>query len=232
MQSTLSRRERKKLETRQALLEAAWALFHVKGFHETTIEEITERADVAKGTFFNYFSSKDGLLGDLALWRFSRVREALDVGRGAPESPVARINLLLKLLHEEMVDDWPLVQQAFAMRLSNPLPSPGQTRQRLTNLLTDLVREAQERGEIRDDLEAEVVTDLIFVTQIRHLAMCAHKQGSPPPAGDSGQVIELLMDGLAGPGWQRRGREESGGLPGRAQKTTSLAEIAEEHRVP
>ena len=62
MKSKLSRRERKKLETRQALLEAAWALFHDKGFHDTTIEEITDRADVAKGTFFNYFPSKEGVL--------------------------------------------------------------------------------------------------------------------------------------------------------------------------
>ena len=42
MEATLSRRERKKLETRQALLEAALTLFRDQGFDDTTIKEITE----------------------------------------------------------------------------------------------------------------------------------------------------------------------------------------------
>jgi NADH dehydrogenase len=203
MKQTLSRRERKKLETREALLEAAWTLFRDKGFDDTTVEEITERADVAKGTFFNYFSSKDGLLAELALWRLSQLHDALDVGRGAPASPVARIKLLLRLLHEQMLDDWQLFQQAFATRLGKPSPSQHHTRRRLTGLLTELVREAQASGEIRADVEAEIVTDLVFVTHIRHLAICVRKEGDPPPAGDSDHVVELLMNGLAGPDWKK-----------------------------
>jgi len=201
MEATLSRRERKKLETRQALLQAAWALFRDKGFDDTTVQEITERADVAKGTFFNYFPSKDGLLGEMTLWRVSQVHEALDVGRGAPESPVARIKLLLRLLHEQMVGDWPLLQQAFATRLGQPPPSGYQAKRRLTGLLTELVREAQARGEVRGDVEAEVMSDLVLVTHIRHLAVCIHRGDDPPSAGDSDRVVEILMQGLAGPSW-------------------------------
>jgi AcrR family transcriptional regulator len=54
---SLSRRERKKLKTRQALFMAALSLFRGKGHAATTVEEITEKADVAKGTFCNYFPS-------------------------------------------------------------------------------------------------------------------------------------------------------------------------------
>ena len=70
MEHALSRRERKKQETRQGLLEAALALFRERGYDETTIEEITDRADVAKGTFFNYFPSKEALLSELTVWQF------------------------------------------------------------------------------------------------------------------------------------------------------------------
>jgi AcrR family transcriptional regulator len=208
MKPTLSRRERKQLETRQALLEAAWTLFHDKGFHDTTIEEITERADVAKGTFFNYFPSKDAVLGELALWRCSQLHEALDVGRGAPESPTARIKLLLYLLHEQMLGDWQLLQQAFASRLAKPPTSQHQTRRRLASLFTALVKEAQACGEIRADVEAEMVGDLLLMAHIRHLAACVHKDDNTPMAGDPDRVIEMLMDGLAGPAWtkSRHGR--------------------------
>ncbi|MGD8398879.1 MAG: TetR/AcrR family transcriptional regulator [Anaerolineae bacterium] len=203
MEPTLSRRERKKLETRQALLEAAWTLFRARGFDDTTVQEITEQAGVAKGTFFNYFPSKDGLWGELALWRFSQLHEALDVDRGAPASPVARIGLLFRLLYEQMLDDWQVLQQAFAARFGNPHPAQHPTKRRLTGLLTELVKEAQACGEVRADVEAEVVSDLILVAHIRQLALCIHGQGAPPPVGHSERVIEMLMEGLAAPGWTR-----------------------------
>jgi TetR/AcrR family transcriptional regulator, cholesterol catabolism regulator len=61
----VGRRERKKLEVLQRIQQAAMQLFQEKGFELTTVEEIAERADVAKGTFFNYFPRKDALLASL-----------------------------------------------------------------------------------------------------------------------------------------------------------------------
>ncbi len=65
----LSRRERKKEETRERIFKAACKLFRDKGFEATTIDEIAEKADVAKGTFFNYFPRKEAVLGFLSeIW--------------------------------------------------------------------------------------------------------------------------------------------------------------------
>jgi len=58
----VSRRERKKEETRQKIFKAAVHLFRERGFEATTVDDITERADVARGTFFNYFPRKDAVL--------------------------------------------------------------------------------------------------------------------------------------------------------------------------
>src|SRR6476646_12278890 len=57
-----SRRQRKSAELRERLFRAALTLFAKKGFTETTVEDITNAADVGKGTFFNYFPSKDHIL--------------------------------------------------------------------------------------------------------------------------------------------------------------------------
>lgn len=53
---------RRKEKTKKALLEVALGLFYEKGIYWTKIEDITERADVGKGTFYQYFQTKETLL--------------------------------------------------------------------------------------------------------------------------------------------------------------------------
>ncbi len=60
----VSRRERRKRETRRRLVDAAMRLFRERGFEGTRVEDITELADVAVGTFFNYFPAKEAVLAD------------------------------------------------------------------------------------------------------------------------------------------------------------------------
>src|SRR5262249_58188812 len=55
---TENRRERRKRQTRAALVRAARELFVEKGFDETTLSEIAERADVGSSTLFTHFSTK------------------------------------------------------------------------------------------------------------------------------------------------------------------------------
>lgn len=60
----MSLRDKKKIETRKSIFEIAGRLFKEKGFDNTTIDEITKEAGIGKGTFFNYFPTKEALLQD------------------------------------------------------------------------------------------------------------------------------------------------------------------------
>jgi AcrR family transcriptional regulator len=57
-----SLRIRKQQVVRDAIFEAAIELFALKGFDETTVEEVAEAAGVSRRSFFRYFASKDDLL--------------------------------------------------------------------------------------------------------------------------------------------------------------------------
>lgn len=60
-----NRRERRRTQTRSALLNAAMSLLGERGIHGMRIEDITERADVGKGVFYNYFATKEALVAVL-----------------------------------------------------------------------------------------------------------------------------------------------------------------------
>jgi AcrR family transcriptional regulator len=60
--SLVALRERKKDQTREALAQAAFALFHDKGYEATTVAEIARAANVSRRTFFRYYATKDALL--------------------------------------------------------------------------------------------------------------------------------------------------------------------------
>src|ERR1700739_2242379 len=83
--STSDRRQRRGAEIRERLFRASLDLFAQKGFAETTVEDITEKADVGKGTFFNYFPSKDHILLAFGEMQLSKLETAIEMARKTGE---------------------------------------------------------------------------------------------------------------------------------------------------
>lgn len=80
-----SRRERNKALVRSRLVAAALELAVSRGFEETTVADIAAAAGVAKGTFFNYFPTKEAIVVEHYAELFARVEAVID--RMPPRPP-------------------------------------------------------------------------------------------------------------------------------------------------
>lgn len=89
------RRERKKLATRRAIRSAALRLALEHGVDHFTVEEISEVADVAPRTFFNYFASKEDALVGEDSEDSAELREAIE-SRPASEAPLRTLHIVLR----------------------------------------------------------------------------------------------------------------------------------------
>jgi AcrR family transcriptional regulator len=116
-----NRRERRKLATRDALLDAARSLLVSRSMDALSVDEIVERADVARGTFYNYFVDKDALERELASQSRARV-----------EGEIARVN-------EGVIDPAERIARAFlsVLHLGISIPQQATAMMRLFPRATD-----------------------------------------------------------------------------------------------
>jgi AcrR family transcriptional regulator len=97
----MGRRQRHAAETRLRLFRCAVQLFAERGYANVTVEDITEAADVGKGTFFNYFKSKDQVLGVMAEIQHGKVAEAMERAADSKQTIHSVLHHLFLRLAEE-----------------------------------------------------------------------------------------------------------------------------------
>ncbi len=214
MTEILSRRERKKEETRHRIFHAAIDLFRERGFASTTVDEITEKADVAKGTFFNYFPRKEAVLAYLSETRLEAIEE--NVGTMMAETRPVREKLidLYSLAASAYEEDRDLSRYVLVELMKRAFSTGDDVPMRWHELIVRLARQGQENGEFRKDLDAvrieAVLTALYYATLYQWVcvepAMAeAHPEffgsecgvfGSPSIQQEMRARMSLVMEGI------------------------------------
>jgi AcrR family transcriptional regulator len=149
------RRARQQAQTRQTIYQAATALFLARGYDAVTVDDVCRAADVAKGTFFLHFPTKDALLAEYGREATDELRDHLAAQRG---SPVAALRTGMRFLaaraerHPELVR---LTVRETMGRAAAMAQSSEQGRT-LGELLIALVRRGQTAGELRRGIVPEV----------------------------------------------------------------------------
>jgi AcrR family transcriptional regulator len=181
--SDLGLRERKKLRTRRALLEAAVRLFDEKGYEQTTVDEIAAAADVSARTFFSYFGSKEDVLFMRAEERAERLG-ALVAARGREETLGEVLLRLYEALAGDYADDGDLDLALSPVRARLVLTEPA-LRARALRLMFDgqpRIAEALLRAfPGLDPVSASAVVGAFFGA-VATAGLVSHERGYSPEA--------------------------------------------------
>jgi AcrR family transcriptional regulator len=162
----VSLRARKKRETRQRVIAAAKSLLKEKGYETTTVEDIAEKAQISRMTFFNYFSGKDKLLEALAAEMFAENEAVFEqilastgtIDEALPRELEERLDLIIRYRSFlAVVVKYTKLFSNFYPHNATPADiDPDQLSQYYQAKL-ELVSQAQAAGSIRDDIPASEI---------------------------------------------------------------------------
>ena len=114
--------QRRKERTRLALLAAARQLFAARGVDQTAIAEIAAHADIAVGSFYNYFATKEALLDALLEEELSKQLRLLELRQAQVDDPAEKISVahrhLIRVAQTDPDWAWLLVRLELPERIA------------------------------------------------------------------------------------------------------------------
>lgn len=145
--------------TKGRIINAAWELFYEQGYETTTIDDIVERSETSKGSFYHYFDSKDSLLSSLSYLFDKKYEELIPslTDFSSSQEKLIYLNHELFLMIENRV---PL--DLLARLLSTQLITTGEKHlldhdRTYFRLLRQIVIEGQRSGEFRQDVSVNEI---------------------------------------------------------------------------
>lgn len=142
-------RERKKMKLEHKITHCALQLFEKKGYDAVSIDDIAEAADISKGTFYNYFPTKEAVLSIISQNSVNKVKESM-LKAPVTEDPIEMIRLCFHYLLDDIYLWRNVAREIALMSVSNEVIHTC-----LSTLIVGYVDMAQKRGIFRGDYDCE-----------------------------------------------------------------------------
>ena len=190
-----TRRASKKERTRREIYRTAMSLFAETGYDGVTIEDICRNASVAKATFFLHFENKAALLKDFNDEITAALAERLSGHEGTAEEQLVLLNSafreawdsnahVMRKMLREFVDQPTALAKAAAVNES------------VVDLVTQIVRRGQDKGELRSGIAPELAAVSIVSTWSAIAAWWTENSSDAVADTASRQIIDITLNGL------------------------------------
>ncbi len=196
IQQMAGKREQGKSERKERLYEAALALFRQQGYEQTTVDQITRQAGLAKGTFFNYFPTKDAVLRYMGSREVGRLGAAT-LNINGTSSSIGKLKRVMAALATSLERDRELVSLIFRRGITVADLMTGDAGGfSLQPTAALLIRQAQRQGEINPSLDSDALAaalDALYLQQL--IRWC--ESGKVYPLGERlTGIVDLLLSGI------------------------------------
>ncbi|KAA0227689.1 TetR family transcriptional regulator [candidate division KSB1 bacterium] len=163
-------RQRQNPDTRDRLLEAGVAAFLENGYHGAGLKEVLDRVQVPKGSFYNYFKSKEEFGAATIRHYANSLSQKMAGAMAGARDPLSGLR---RFFHRLMADfeaaDY--VGGCLVANLGGEVELNQTCRLALAEALydwragvTQALRQAQEQGQVRNDIAAEELADVLINT--------------------------------------------------------------------
>lgn len=159
--------ERRALETRARIVDAAYAVFARRGYDGASVDEVLTEADVSKGAFYHHVESKEALFRFLLTQRArqctERMAEAIPEGASVAESVEAMLRSGWSVVTADPA--WAGIQMEFwvqATRERWAQDAMSESFQQCQRFLSSAITFGQQGGRINRAIDAHMAARLIL----------------------------------------------------------------------
>ncbi len=159
------------MEDKKAVIyDCAKELFSTKGFKETNISEITKKAGMAVGTFYNYYPSKEKLFMDIFLEENAKLKQACFQALDLEQPPMAVVGHMLEL-NVEGTKSNPILREWYNRSVFEKLEQVYReengvdTVDFLYDNFLELITLWQKQGKMRKDIDSKMIM-MVFAAVI------------------------------------------------------------------
>lgn len=157
---SISKREANKINTRRRILKASRRLFKEKGYENTMIEEVAEKADISKATLYKYFPSKESLLEGTMDEQIAAC-EVLIKEWSAGGSSYEKIETLLRFLVSDSVPFIDISRRLLYLNATTGSNMYGKI-EPVKKIFRNLIDEGKKEGIFRPNIDTETIVELIM----------------------------------------------------------------------
>ena len=199
-QPRMNRRQAAKVRTRQKVLDAARSLFAERGYEPATIRDIAKGAGMSTGAVFANFQDKAELFEAVLTEDMAGLAEVMLNGAGDGSTRDRLVNALSAGYHGS-IDQLPLFQAIVARSWFQPVAA--ETRQRaatqgLTDVISDILRSGIGAGEIRQDADVALLTELTWDAYLSNYRRAAYDGWTVDQLADHiGRQVDTLLAGVS-----------------------------------
>jgi AcrR family transcriptional regulator len=183
---------------RDTVLRRAIELFIRQGYDATSINDLAVDLGVSKSALYHHFASKEALLSAALDEGLAGLSSAVDAAADATRDGTAydRLRATVEAAVHILVEHLPAVTLLLRVRGNSPLEKSALERRRhIDEQLARVVRQAAEEGDLRDDVDPEVISRLVF-GMVNSLVDWYRPDGPISPDTIAEAVVGVLFRGL------------------------------------